>query len=70
MHSLGTKKSLAIRRIYISTFSKYTQVLLDYPKYTQVLSDYSKYTQVLLQYSKNILKFYYTIPKYYTQVSQ
>ena len=53
-----------------STFSKYTQVLFDYSKYTQVLSDYSKYTQVLLQYSKNILKFYYTIPKYYTQVSQ
>ena len=53
-----------------STFSKYTQVLLDYSKYNQVLSDYSKYTQVLLQYSKNILKFYYTISKYYTQVSQ
>ena len=51
-------------------YSKYTQVLLQYSKYTQVLLDYSKYTQVLLQYSKNILKFYYTIPKYYTQVSQ
>ena len=51
-------------------YSKYTQVLLQYSQYTQVLSDYSQYTQVLLQYSKNTLKFYYTIPKYYTQVSQ